>query len=111
MSEIDKVTVHQTPEDRRMAEKYDKMSDEEIMALIRRRTAELGRLPVKTDFDGVFYLKARFGPWPRLLELAGVKPVPESRQRKIEARRRKQKKLRRRAAEKKSETQKGRCSG
>ena len=105
MSENDKIVVHQTREDRQMAEIYEKMSDEEIMALIRKTAEELGRMPIKTDFDGVFYLKRRFGPWPRLLECAGVKPVPENRQRKIEARRRKQKKLRRRAAEKKRELQ------
>jgi len=104
MNDIKKIAAHQTPEDKLMAETYARMTDEEILELIRKRTEELGRLPVKTDFLGVFYLKARFGPWPRMLERARVKTVPENRQRKIEARRRKQKKLRRRAAEKKSET-------
>ena len=115
MDNLKRIAEHQSEEDRNMARLYAKMTDEELMEMIRRRTAELGRLPNKLDIPAAFYLKSRFGPWPRLLEKAGVKPVPENRQRKIEARRRKHKKLRHRAGEKKHETKQenrtGRCSG
>lgn len=115
MDNLKRITEHQSEEDKKMARLYAKMTDEELMEMIRRRTEELGRLPNKLDIPASFYLKSRFGPWPRLLEKAGVKPVPENRQRKIEARRRKQKKLRHRAGQKKNEakqeTKYGRCSG
>ena len=44
--------------------------------LLRKRYAELGRLPTKKDFDDVAcsQIKAYLGPWPRALESAGLKP-------------------------------------
>jgi len=43
--------------------------------LLRRKSQELGRLPIKKDFDDVAcsQIKAYLGPWPRALESAGLK--------------------------------------
>jgi len=65
---------------------YDKMTDEEIFGMIREYTAKLGRAPKKTEIPGAFYFKHRFGPWPRFLEAAGVKPVSETYKRRMESR-------------------------
>ncbi len=54
--------------------------------LLRQKSAEIGRLPKKDDFDEVTRsrIKAFLGPWPRALETAGLK------QRKIKKNRRSQ---------------------
>ena len=54
------------------------MSDEKKMWAVqqlRGKSAELGRLPKKDDFDEVTRsrIKAFLGPWPRALEAAGLK--------------------------------------
>lgn len=72
-------------EEKRVTELYRQMSDEELLNEIRKKTEELGHPPRKEDMAGVRILKSRFGPWPRLLERAGVKPISEARKRKIEA--------------------------
>ena len=42
---------------------------------LRQKSEELGRLPKKSDFDVVTMsrIKAFLGPWPRALEVAGLK--------------------------------------
>lgn len=65
---------------------YNQMSDEEIYQMIRDVTAELGHPPTKADIEGAGFLKNRFGPWPRLLEVAGVKPISPTKQRRMEVR-------------------------
>ena len=72
-------------EEKRVEELYKQMSDEELLDLVRKRTEELGRPPKKEEMVGVRVLKNRFGPWPRLLERAGVKEPTEARVRKVEA--------------------------
>ena len=49
--------------------------------LLRKKYAELGRLPTKKDFDDVAcsQIKASLGPWPRALESAGLKPPKEQK--------------------------------
>ena len=49
--------------------------------LLRKKYAELGRLPTKKDFDDVACsrIKAYLGPWPRALESAGLKQPREKR--------------------------------
>lgn len=47
---------------------------------LRNKGAELGRIPLKADFDAVTLsrIKAFLGPWPRALEAAGLKtPKPK----------------------------------
>ncbi len=54
---------------------YKKKTDRELLDIIRRATKELGRLPTKADIPAAYYFKQKFGPWPRVLEAAGVKPL------------------------------------
>ena len=55
------------------------------------RAGELGRLPNKSDFSGedVSAVKRAFGPWPRALEAAGLKPPRPPKQRREKPRRKK----------------------
>ena len=58
-------------------ESYKAMTDEELLQLVRDFTEENGREPMQADvlYDGE--LKTRFGPWTRMLEKAGTRPVSE----------------------------------
>lgn len=57
------------------------MTDQEkrewALDALRRKHGELGRLPTKADFPDVERgrIKAWLGPWPRALEMAGLKEV------------------------------------
>jgi len=73
-----------TPEEKKMIEIYERMTDEEIFQFVRNTAEELGRMPTKADLMCPWYLKERFGPWPRFLEKAGVKEVSERRKKKME---------------------------
>jgi len=73
-----------TPEEKRMIKIYERMTDEEIFSFVRNTTAELERIPTKKDFVCPWYLKERFGPWPRFLEAAGVKEIGERRKRRLQ---------------------------
>lgn len=64
---------------------------EDCILLLRQKAGELGRFPKKSDFDEmtVNSIKSFLGPWPRALELAGVKkPNPGRIKKKREKRRR-----------------------
>ena len=54
---------------------YKKMTDEELLQLVRDFTEENGREPMQADVLYDRELKARFDPWPRMLERAGTRPV------------------------------------
>ena len=56
---------------------YTKMSDEELLQLVRDFTMEYGREPMRKDVLYDRELKKRFGPWTRMLEKAGTRPVAE----------------------------------
>lgn len=73
-----------TPEEKQMIEIYEHMTDEEIFQFVRNTAEELERIPTKADLLCPWYLKERFGPWPRFMEKAGVKKLSERRQRKLE---------------------------
>lgn len=47
---------------------------------LQEKQAEMGRLPLKSDFDVVTLsrIKAFLGPWPRALEKAGLKEKKEA---------------------------------
>ena len=75
---------------KRLSEPYKKMSDEELLQLVRDFVRECGREPTRKerrkptatgpDRKDVLYdreLKYRFGPWTRMLEKAGTRPVAE----------------------------------
>ena len=71
---------------------YKKMTDEELLQLVRDFTEENGREPMQADVLYDRELKQRFGPWNRMLERAGTRPVAQSyldkQQRRREKRRR-----------------------
>lgn len=48
---------------------------------LQKKYEELGRLPMKGDFDAVTLsrIKAFLGPWPRALEAAGLKEPRQSK--------------------------------
>ena len=94
MMDLKREMPYLNEEERALYSRLEQLTDEEIMRLIRARTAQLGRLPTKYDIPGADYLKKRFGPWPRILERAGVKPVSETKQRRQEASRQKRNKSR-----------------
>ena len=54
---------------------YKEMTDEELLQLVRDFTEENGREPMQADVLYDRELKARFDPWPRMLERAGTRPV------------------------------------
>lgn len=72
-----------TPEEKKMIEIYERMTNEEIFQFVRNTAEELGRVPTKSDLLCPWYLKERFGPWPRFMEKAGVKEVSERRKKKL----------------------------
>ena len=57
---------------------YVAMSDDELLQLVRDFTEENGREPMQADVLYDRELKARFGPWNRMLERAGTRPVAQS---------------------------------
>ena len=54
-------------------------TDDELIAYLVKCSKELGRYPKKEDIIGHTYLKQRFGPWPRILERAGLKEKSQKR--------------------------------
>lgn len=81
---------------------YVKMTDEELLQLVRDFTRENGREPMQKDVLYDRELKARFGPWPRMLERAGTRPVGEhylEKKEKRKAKRAKQREYRRQKRE------------
>ena len=68
---------------------YTRMSDEELLQLVRDFVRENGREPMQKDVLYDRELKARFGPWTRMLEKAGTRPVSQRHLDKLERRREK----------------------
>ena len=68
---------------------YVAMSDDELLQLVRDFTKENGREPMQKDVLYDRELKARFGPWTRMLEKAGTRPVSQRHLDKLERRREK----------------------
>ena len=60
-----------------LCEPYTKMSDAELLQLVRDFTMEYGRESMRKDVLYDRELKKRFGPWTRMLEKAGTRPVAE----------------------------------
>lgn len=54
----------------------NQMTREDCLSILCWKAAETGRLPKKSDFTEyeVARIKSFFGPWPRALEAAGLKP-------------------------------------
>ena len=68
---------------------YVELTDEELLQLVRDFTRENGREPAQADLLYDRELKARFGPWNRMLERAGTRPIGEHYQEKKERRKEK----------------------
>ena len=89
-------------QERARCEKYEEMSDEEVLHLLRVHAARLDHLPAKHEIPDADYYRKRFGPWPRVLEKAGLKPPSPTKLRRQEADRKKRLESRKRAAARKS---------
>lgn len=57
----------------KFAEEHSRCTNTELLDMVRSKAKELGRPPKKHEFIGFVCLKSRFGPWPRVLEKAGLK--------------------------------------
>ena len=57
----------------KFAEEHKKCSDDELLDMVKEKAEELGRAPKKHEVLGFVLIKSRFGPWPRVLEKAGLK--------------------------------------
>jgi len=57
-------------------------TEEELIAYLVKCSEELGRCPKKEEIIGHTYLKQRLGPWPRILERAGLKEKSQKRTQK-----------------------------
>ena len=57
----------------KFTQEHQKDSDSELLDIVRKRAEELGRTPKKHEVIGFVCIKMRFGPWPRVLEKAGLK--------------------------------------
>ncbi len=55
------------------AQKHRSDTDEELLLYLKSYVDELGYIPKKTLIPGFSYIKCRMGPWPRVLEKAGLK--------------------------------------
>ena len=54
-------------------------SDEALLQYVRSVAEQLGRLPSKKEVVGASLLKCRLGPWPRMLEKAGLKTTKKEK--------------------------------
>ena len=50
-------------------------SDEELLEYLRTVAEKLGKCPTLHEVEGFAYIKKRLGPWPRILEKAGLKKI------------------------------------
>lgn len=74
----------------------NQMTREECLSKLSLKAAEMDRLPQKADFTEVEVarIKSLFGPWPRALEAAGLKPsketerIEKNREKRVRAKRR-----------------------
>ncbi len=58
--------------ERRFMRRYAKASDDELLAYLRGCAEELGFAPNAGDVLGAQLFKKRFGPWPQVLQRAGL---------------------------------------
>ena len=77
------------PEEQLRWQKYESMTDDQVLAVLQQQAAGLDHVPAKYEIPDAAYFKRRFGPWPRVLERAGLKPVSERKERRREADRKK----------------------
>lgn len=54
-------------------------TEEELLTYLKECAKALGRCPKKNEIVGHTYLKQKLGPWPRILERAGLKEKSQKR--------------------------------
>lgn len=54
-------------------------SKEDLIYYVQTAARDLGKIPTKDDILGSAYLRSRLGPWPRVLEQAGLKAASKNR--------------------------------
>ena len=79
MRGYDKLEALRRQEEIAFARAHKNDSDDELLAYVRNQGKRLGRIPLKREVIGFAYLKTRLGPWPRVLERAGLKEVSARR--------------------------------
>lgn len=62
---------------------HSKDTDEELIQYLIDCGTKLGHTPSKREIIGFTYLKSRFGPWPRVLEKAGLKDRRKKKSRRL----------------------------
>lgn len=55
------------------AKKHRHDTDEELIRYLRGVAKKIGHIPKKHEVLGYALIKSRLGPWPRVLEMAGLK--------------------------------------
>jgi len=50
-------------------------SDEALLSYLQEEATRLCHMPKKEEVIGFAYIKSRLGPWPRVLERAGLKKL------------------------------------
>ena len=103
MKEVEEIRSYLTEDEKLILSRYQQMTDGELLELVRQKAEELDRLPVKADLELAWYFKSRFGPWPRILEAAGLKPVSERHLQRQEKIRKRHMEMRRRTTEKRKQ--------
>ena len=103
MKEVEEIRSYLTEDEKLILSRYQQMTDEQLLELVRQKAEELDRLPVKADLELAWYFKSRFGPWPRILEAAGLKPVSERHLQRQEKNRQKHLNMRKRTAERRAQ--------
>ncbi len=54
-------------------QKHKSDTDEELLSYLKSIAVKTGHAPSKHEVIGFAYIKSRLGPWPRVLEKAGLK--------------------------------------
>jgi hypothetical protein len=68
-----KKTAEMTRIESNFAKLHRNDTDEELLQYVKASADKLGHIPRKGEIPGYVYIKSRFGPWPRVLEKAGLK--------------------------------------
>ena len=109
MKNLKDIKKYLTAEEIALLEQYQKMSDEELLALLREYAEKTGKVPSKADWELAWYYNDRLGPWNRILEKAGLKQPSKTRQQRKAASRRKQQVTRAKSAEARKKTEEERA--
>ncbi len=76
--------VHSFPsaEEEEFAYLHQNDTDQALLTYVRAVAEQLGEIPKVKDVVGYYFIKKRLGPWPRVLEKAGLKQKSKRREEK-----------------------------